>query len=214
WAHACSRNCRNAVRVPGVAGPRCMSEASHTVPGRAMLFNDGGFLDDDVLGGYVLVEALAACFDALDLFNDLGAFDDLAEYGVAPAVGRGRGEVQEVVVGNVDEELCGGRMRVAGAGHGESVAVVLEAVVGFVLDGFVRGFLLHAGLEAAALDHEVADDAMEDRAVIEAFFDVGKKIVDGLGCFFGVKLDDHVAHAGLEFYAWSGAHGLAFCRSG
>src|SRR5690606_37961180 len=113
----CSKNCRNALRVFGVAGPRCMSDASHTVPGRVMLFNDGGFLDDDVLGGYVLVKALAACLDAFDLLDDLGALDDLAEDGVAPAVGRGRGEVQEVVVGDVDEELGSGRVRVAGAGH-------------------------------------------------------------------------------------------------
>src|SRR5690606_16901107 len=120
---AASRKPRNASEVAGVAGPRCMSEASQTGPCSATLFKDLGLLDDHVLDRHVLVEAAVAGFHALDLVDHVGAFGDLAEHGVAPAVGGGGGEIQEIVVGDVDEELRGSRMRVAGAGHGHGVLV-------------------------------------------------------------------------------------------
>ena len=52
--------------------------------------------------------------DALDLIDHLGAIDHFAEYTVTPTVGIGRLEVQEFVVGNIDEELCGRRVWVGG----------------------------------------------------------------------------------------------------
>ena len=68
----------------------------------------------------------------------------------------------------VDEELRGRRVRRRGARHRHRVLVVLQAVVGLVLDRRAGGLLLHAGLEAAALDHEALDDAVEHRAVVVA----------------------------------------------
>src|SRR5690606_10766654 len=109
-----------------------MSEAIQTLPGSSSLFNDRGFLDQYVFDWHVLVEALVACLDRLDLVDDIGAVDNFAEHGVTPAIRSGGCEVQEIVVGNVDEELCRGRMRVGSTSHGQSVLVVLEAVVGFV----------------------------------------------------------------------------------
>src|SRR5690606_35530007 len=101
---AASRKARKASWVAGVSGPRCMSEASHKLPGRGSLFKNFRLLDDHVLGGHVLVKAPVAGFHALDLVDHVGAFDHLAEHGIAPAVGRGGAEVQEIVVGHVDEE--------------------------------------------------------------------------------------------------------------
>jgi hypothetical protein len=52
--------------------------------------------------------------------------------------------VQEAVVHGVDEELGGCAVRIAGASHGNGVLVVLQAVLGFVLDGSSGFLLLHA----------------------------------------------------------------------
>jgi hypothetical protein len=55
-----------------------------------------------------------------------------SEHGVAPALKVLGAEVEEVVVDGVDEELRGGGVRVAGAGHRQRVLGVLQAVVGLV----------------------------------------------------------------------------------
>src|SRR5690554_1009398 len=180
------------------------------------LFNDRGFLDDDVFSGYVLVEAAAAGLHGLDRVDHFGAFHDLAEHGITPAVGGGGGVVQEVVVGHVDEELCRGRVRVGRTGHGDGVALVLEAVVGFVFDGVAGALLLHAGFEPAALNHEVVDHAVEHRAVVKAVAHVVQEVFGGLGCFRGVQFDDDVALAGLKLDAGFGGHGgvTFFCCGG
>src|SRR5690606_17448894 len=163
-----SRKAWKAAVVAGRSGPRWISEAIQTRPERTSLFNDRSFLDDYVFGRYVLMEAAATGLDVLDLVYDFSAFNDLGKHGVAPAIGSGSGVVQEVVVGHVDEELCGCRMRIGRACHGHGVTIVLQAVVGFVLDGVAGLLLLHPAFETTALDHEVVDDAMKDGAVIEA----------------------------------------------
>src|SRR3546814_8939433 len=96
-----------------------MSDAIQTTPSSRILFNDRRFLDDDVLDGDVLVKAFACRLDLFDLVDDIGAFDHLAEYRVAPAAGGGGGEVQEFVIGNVNEKLSRGGVRIAGTRHGE-----------------------------------------------------------------------------------------------
>src|SRR4051794_36111490 len=70
-----------------------------------------GFEDHDVFGRHIAVAALAAGLHLLDLVDDVPALDHLAEHRIAPAGRRLGLEVQEVVVGRVDEELRGGRMR-------------------------------------------------------------------------------------------------------
>ena len=65
---------------------------------------------------------------------------------------------------------CGAEVRAIAT----RVLVVLQAVVGFVLDRSSGGLLRHAGLEAAALDHEALDHAVEHRAVVVAVLDVGR----------------------------------------
>ena len=60
------------------------------------------------------------------------------------------------------------------------------------IDGPGR-LLLHVGGHAAALDHEVLDDAMEDRAVVVAGLDVFEEVGDALRRLRRVELDDDVA---------------------
>ena len=60
-------------------------------------------------------------------------------------------------------------------------------------DSFLIGglglLLLHARLEAAALDHEVRDDAVEDGAVVELVIDVGEEVLHRDRRLVRVQLD-------------------------
>src|SRR5687768_11047584 len=89
------------------AGPRGTGAASSPLA-RVAARPSGdrlGLLDDDILDGDVLVSAFAAGFDSLDLVNDGGALDDFSEHRIAPALRARALVVEELVVGDVDEEL-------------------------------------------------------------------------------------------------------------
>ncbi len=49
-----------------------------------------------------------------------------------------------------------------------------------------------------ALDHEVFDDAMEHRAVVETLACQEHEVVDGLGRLVGVQFNNDVATRGLD----------------
>jgi hypothetical protein len=66
--------------------------------------------------------------------------------------------------------------------------------------GGARRLLLQVGGHAAALDHEVVDDAVEHRAVVVAGLDVLEEVVDRLRRLGGVELDDDVALRGGELH--------------
>ncbi len=85
-----------------------------------------------------------------------------------------------------------------GARHGEGAALVEEAVVGLVDDRRLGGLLRHVRREAAALDHEIRDDAMEDGAVEETRLDVLEEVLHGLRGLVGVDLDGEIALVRLE----------------
>ena len=90
-------------------------------------------------------------------------------------------------------------MRVGGARHGDGVVVVLEAVFCFVLHLVARGLFFHAGREAAALNHEAVDHAMENGVVVVTVFDVLDEIGSRFRRFVGVQFDGDIAVTGLEF---------------
>ena len=111
----------------------------------------------------------------------------LAEDRVTPALHVFAAVVEEVVVLHIDEKLGGGGVRLHGARHGDGAEIVLQAIVGLVLNRLAYCFLLHIGVEATTLDHEVIDDAVENGAVVEAVPGVLEKVGDGLGRFLGVQ---------------------------
>src|SRR4029077_16142243 len=60
------------------------------------------------------------------------------------------------------------------------------------------GLLLEVRREAAALNHESGDDAVELRAVIVLRLYIVEEVGDGLGCRLRVQLDDEIARGGVE----------------
>ncbi|MNT78064.1 hypothetical protein D3C72_2172610 [compost metagenome] len=87
-------------------------------------------------------------------------------------------------------------MRVAGARHGHGVELVLQAVVGFVVDGCVGGLLVHARFEAATLHHEAGDDAVKHRVVVVTLVHVRQEVGGGQRCLLGVQLQGDDAKVG------------------
>ncbi len=138
--------------------------------------------------------------DALDGFDHVQAFDHFTEHGITPALYGLCAVVEERVVGDVDEELRGRRMRFHGASHGHGTGFVAQAIVGFVLDRRLGRLLLHARFETATLDHEVADHAVEHSAVVMAALHVFLEVGDGFRrlVFEQVEGDDAVVGVQLD----------------
>ena len=94
-----------------------------------------------------------------------------------------------------DEELRTGGIRHHGAGHGQHAGRVLQIVGEAILAEFpfdtVAGASRAGALGASALDHETADDAVEDQPVIKSFFDQADEIVHGIRRDIGIKLGFH-----------------------
>ena len=87
--------------------------------------------------------------------------------------------IERAVVLQIDEELGGCAVDVIGARHGQGTALVLDAIVGLVLDRRVSTLLRHVFGETAALDDEAGNDPVKDRVVEESVVDVLQKIGDG-----------------------------------
>ena len=83
------------------------------------LLGDGYTFDNNGFDWDVLMEA--ACFSRCfaDLAYDIHARGYFAEDGIAVALRGFVFEVEECIVGSVDEELAGGGIRIAGARHGD-----------------------------------------------------------------------------------------------
>lgn len=170
-------------------------------PGVLEVFDvDGG--DDDVLNGAV---HSAGCY-AFDGIDDLlGVFVCyFTEDGVAA--------VEPGGVNGGDEEL-GAVGAGACVGHGQQVGLVEgQFGVDFVLE-LVAGAADALAEGVAALDHEVADDAVEDDVLVEgAFLDfagagvapflgaVGEadEVLDGEGCVVAEEVYDDVTVVGVD----------------
>src|ERR1700733_12655745 len=127
------------VAAIGARPVRCRSGALHA-PCRH---------DDDVLERGVLVALAAAGTDAGYLVDLLHAFAHAPELRVAVVA---RAVIEKLVVLQVDEELRGGAVDVAGARHGGRAARILQAVVRLVADRRARLPGGEVGRQAAALD--------------------------------------------------------------
>ena len=111
-----------------------------------------------------------------------------------------------------DKKLAAGRVGTLRARHRQHAARMLERIVHavcleFPLDA-VAGVAVPLAERTAALEHEAGNDAVEDQAVVKAFFDERNKIVDGIGCDIGIQLGgDHAAvFHGDRYYRISHLH--------
>ena len=111
--------------------------------------------------------------------NDFLAFEHFAEYGVLA--------VKPRAFDMRDEELRAVGVR-TGVGHGQNAALVAKAVVGFVFEAVARAAATDA-LRAAALDHEIGDDAVEVQAVVETALGQIDEVGDGQRGLLGFQLD-------------------------
>ena len=99
---------------------------------------------------------------------------------------------------------------------GDGADGVFQAVVRFVVDGFICGFLGKVCGKAAALDHEAVDNAVEDGVVVKAFAGVVDEVGDGFGCFGFVERQADVAHIGFDdgVCLGLGVEGCGKCKGG
>src|SRR6202165_3097395 len=137
-----------------------------------------------------------------DLVHHVHALDHFSEYGVPLALRRCIGKIKRLGVRDVDEELRGRGMRIAGARHRHGTGHVektgLAALLGFVLNRAACRLLLEVRSKPAALNHESADHAVELRVVELLGLDASQKILDRLRRGVGVELDSDLAGTGLE----------------
>jgi hypothetical protein len=122
-----------------------------------------------------------------DFLDHVEPLRDLAEHGITPVR---RGMVKEAVVNEVDEELRGGRIRIAGARHGDGAGSFFRPFLASL--GSAAGLLLHVGGEAAALDHEARNHAMEQGAVEETVLGILEEILYRFRRLVGIQLEGQV----------------------
>ena len=80
--------------------------------------------------------------------------------------------VEKAVVGDVDEKLRAGGMRIRSSRHGKRAGQILQAVVCLVVDRCAAAFTAEPGSKTAALDHEIVDYAVKQGAVVESLLDI------------------------------------------
>ena len=96
-----------------------------------------------------------------------------------------------------DEELAAVGAR-AGIGHRQHAGfVVTRFSAAFVLEAVAWAAIADA-VRAAALDHEIGDDAVEFQAVVEAALDQVDEIGDGHRRLVGEQFDADGAAVGVE----------------
>ena len=98
----------------------------------------------------------------------------------------------EVGGGAVEDEELGCIGVFPFVGHGDySSSVVGEGAVEFVFEGFVPdgGAAAACSRRVAALEHEVADGAVEGDGVVVSFFCELDEIVNGFGGVFGEEFE-------------------------
>ena len=101
---------------------------------------------------------------------------------------------------STDASSCFWRSRSGGrrSSHRKRPAAITLAVIRFILDRSARRLLTHIGLKSAALDHEIRDDTVKNRAVENAIGNVLAKVFTSYGRFLVEQLGLYVAVIGLD----------------
>ena len=90
-------------------------------------------------------------------------------------------------------------MRIGSTRHGDCIFIVRQAISCLISNGCLGGFFFHAEVEAAALDHEAVDYAMEQRIVIKSAVHIVEEIFDGNWRFFSIQFDGDIAVVSMQF---------------
>src|SRR3954469_5233280 len=90
-------------------------------------------------------------FHLVDYF---ATFHYFSEHTITIPILIGGAVIQEIILHDIEEELCRRRVRIRSSGHGNGVSIVLQSIAGFVLDRGANRLLLHPGLEPATLNHK------------------------------------------------------------
>lgn len=90
-------------------------------------------------------------------------------------------------------------MRVGSTCHGDRSDAVWQAIVSFIGNRFATTLLLHIVGETAALNHEIIDNTVEDRAVIEAIAGILHEVRGGLWRFVEIQFNLDLAIVGIEY---------------
>lgn len=93
-------------------------------------------------------------------------------------------------------------MRVLCSRHGDSAAIVFQAIIRFVFNRRIGFFLLHISVEAATLNHEIVDNAMKYGLIVGAVGHIGKKIINGFGSVIRIKLERDRSDGGRHQYLY------------
>ena len=141
---------------------------------RLRFFQNLHFFDDDGFQRHIIHARATPGAHAGDFVDYVHAFDHFAKDRVAPAILTGM--VEKVIVFHVDEKLRRGRMRVAGARHGNRADLVFQTVFRLVANRVAGDFLFQIVREPAALNHETGNDAVKHRAVIKTGAHVFKEV--------------------------------------
>ena len=83
-------------------------------------------------------------------------------------------------------------------GHRQRTAGVFQTVVRFVLNRRFGGFLIHARLKTAALNHKTVDYTVENSVVVETFTTVVQEVFNCFRRFVVKRLDYDIAMIGVE----------------
>ena len=106
--------------------------------------------------------------------------------------------IEVAIVGAIDKELRGCRVRLSASGHRNRIGLVAQTVVGFIADS-ATGLLAHVVFgESAALNHETFNDSMEQGASVETVINVFHEIGHSDGRSFFVQLQDDVTDRCFE----------------
>ena len=141
-----------------------------------------------------------------NLIRHVHTFNDFTKHRIAKIT---LAMIEEGVIRNIDKELAGGAVLIGGTRHGDGATRIAQAVVGFVFNRWIRLFLLHLLVKAAALHHKARDHPVKSGVVIKAAVHVLEEVIHRDRCFLAIQLKLNIARRRGQQHM-----GIPFCRHG
>src|ERR1700722_2127605 len=135
--------------------------------------------------------------DIADAIDHVHAVDHAAEDRITPTRGIG---IERGVVVQIHIELTIASMRILAAGQTHRAPHIAQAIARFVVYSERRGFGGVVDIEAAALNDETGDYAVNQRVGVMAGIDVGQNIGHGQRRSLLVQFDGEVPHRCEHLY--------------